>query len=96
LATKNTLLESEMVEKKNSILQMLELRYYNHLKQKFKNSEKDEKYRQLKQLKFEYLVFQRAKELLKEENTAIEIQEKEIQKLISKKISNRIQEMKDL
>jgi hypothetical protein len=96
LATKNTLLETEMVEKKNYILQKLELRYYNHLKQKFKNAEKDEKYRQLKQMKFEYLVFQRAKELLKEENAQVEVQEKEIQKLISKKISNQIQEMKDL
>eukprot|EP01080_Neovahlkampfia_damariscottae_P004442 gene4442-7817_t len=93
--TKTTFNHDEIIHKKNRILKKLEIQYYNQLKQIFERDEKKEKYKKLKQMKFEFEVFKRAKELLlieKEEK----IQKEEIEKNIevSKKISNQIQEMK--
>ena len=63
------------------------------LKQLFERDGKKAKYQQLKQMKFEHAVFQRAKELYLKEKESIEA-EKVNQSKTSKKISNKIQEMK--
>ena len=115
MVTKQTFsFEHDIVHKKNNILKKLELEHYNHLKQLFQRNGKQEKYKKLKQMKFEFEVFKRAKELLlieREKELSISSlneqleevegrggrqisQGDEEEEMITKKISNQIQDMK--
>ena len=58
-----TFTEQEMIELKNKYLRQMELAYYNHLKQKYENEQKDQVKKTLYQRRFQYEVYQRAKQL---------------------------------
>lgn len=58
-----TFTEQEMIELKNRYLRQFELMHYNHLKQQYEQDSKRELKKVLDERRFQYQVFQRAKEL---------------------------------
>ena len=92
-ATKITYEYQEVIDLKNRYLKNLEVKYYDHLRQKYEHQQKLEKLGLLEKKKFEHDVYQRAKQMIEEIRK--ESKEKKRTEIIFKtrKISDSVKEL---